>query len=283
MRIVCSLTSVMLSSGSTVKQSVDRSFDQPARVVLRLPKVVLETFLLRDVTRRGENTFELSVGRAERRCVVRHRRRLPRSGSHHELVVRDAILGEHLSNAVFGELRVGEILLEWRADERLAIGARHLAHLPVHVADDSERVGGHQRVDIRFDESAVVLLRLAQLSQDPLWLGEIVRNHREPDRNVCVVATQRDRDERRERRAIFADASQLARPFPGDAHVVEDRLGSPALHVVGAVKNERRRFADDIRGVVSVDAPRTIVPSEDHSVEILRDDRIFGRALKNRI
>jgi hypothetical protein len=67
------------------------------------------------------------------------------------------------ADAVLGALGIGEVILERRADQLVAAAAGDRAHLLVDVGDDAERVGGHQRVDVRLDEAAVVGLLLAQL------------------------------------------------------------------------------------------------------------------------
>jgi len=62
----------------------------------------------------------------------------------------------------FGPLRIGKVLLERRADQLIARAAGERLHLLVDVGNNAERIGGHQRVDVGFDERARVELLVAQ-------------------------------------------------------------------------------------------------------------------------
>src|SRR5207245_9394277 len=118
-----------------------------------------------------EHAPQLAVSPGEGGGVVRDDGLLAVAGPDGELVVGDAALREDLADALLGALRLGEVVLEGCADELVAAPASNLAHLAVHVGDDPERGGGHERVDVRLDEPAGVALLLAQLLLDLLLLG----------------------------------------------------------------------------------------------------------------
>jgi len=58
--------------------------------------------------------------------------------------------------------RIGEVVLERRADQLVASGTGQTLHLLVDVGDDAARIGGHQRIDVGFDERARVKVLIAQ-------------------------------------------------------------------------------------------------------------------------
>ena len=69
---------------------------------------------------------------------------------------------QHQLDGRLGPLRIGEVVLERRADQLVARAAGERLHLLVDVGDDAGRIGGHQRVDVGFDERARVELLVAQ-------------------------------------------------------------------------------------------------------------------------
>src|SRR5205807_10369877 len=115
-------------------------------------------------------------------------------------------------------------LLERGAHELLAPYSGHLAHLPVDVTDHPERIGRHQRVDVRFNEPAVVLLRLAEVAEQPLRFGEVPRDHRKADGRAPLIDPPRDRDEGDKLLTAFFDSLDLSRPLAALTSLVEDRL-----------------------------------------------------------
>src|SRR4029077_5844789 len=76
---------------------------------------------------------------------------------------RDLALSQRLAHTFFGELWIGEVLLEVRTYQRVAPDPGQSLHLLIHVGDDAHRVGGDQRVDVGLDQRARVHLRVAQL------------------------------------------------------------------------------------------------------------------------
>ena len=154
-------------------------------------------------------------------------------------------------------------------------------HLLVHVRDHAERVGGHQRVDVRFDQRPGIELRRLQLVGEPDLLGDVLGDQQVADRLAVGVAPRRDDDPRREALAALAQALDGAFPLAGGERRVEDLLRLAGLHVLGNVQHGRVRLADDFLGLVAVQAPRALVPQQDGAVERLADHRVLGRRLED--
>ena len=81
------------------------------------------------------------------------------------------LLAQHQLDARLGPLRIGEVVLERRADQLVARAAGERLHLLVDVGDDAGGIGGHQRVDVGFDQRARVELLVAQALIELLLLG----------------------------------------------------------------------------------------------------------------
>ena len=177
---------------------------------------VIQAFALRDVARGGEHALQLPVAVVEGRRVVGHHGFLAVPGACGELVVGDLLFAQHQLDAGLGPLRIGEVVLERRADQLVARAAGERLHLLVDVGDDAVRIGGHQRVDVRFDERARVELLVAQalielhpLGFDLLARGVVGADQQVADDGVLSVAQRRDRHDRREAAAVLADVGQL--------------------------------------------------------------------------
>src|SRR5207244_3149982 len=69
--------------------------------------------------------------------------------------------------------RIREILLEGRTDQLLAHGSGKGRHLLVHVSDNPQRIGGHQGVDVGFDERPGIELLVTQLLFQPFLLSAV--------------------------------------------------------------------------------------------------------------
>ena len=191
----------------------------PARVfeldVLLLQRL-LEALALGHVARRGEHALQPAVAVVEGGRVVGHHRLLAVPGARGELVVGDLAFGQHALDARLGPLRIGEVVLERRADQLVARAAGQRLHLLVDVGDDAARIGGHQRVDVGFDQRARVELLVAQplielrpLLFDLLARGVVGADQQIADDGVLRVAQRRDRHHRREAAAVLADVGQL--------------------------------------------------------------------------
>jgi hypothetical protein len=112
--------------------------------------------------------------------------------------------------------RIGEVVLERRADQLVARAAGQRLGLLVDVGDDAARIRGHQRVDVRFDQRARVEVLVAQalvelhpLLFDLLARGVVGADQQVADDRVLRVAQRRDRHHRREAAAVLADVGQL--------------------------------------------------------------------------
>ena len=60
------------------------------------------------------------------------------------------------SDARLGPFRVGEVVIERRADQLVTRATGEYLHLLVDVGNETGRIGGYQRVDVGFDERACV-------------------------------------------------------------------------------------------------------------------------------
>ena len=192
---------------------------------------LLETFALSDVARGGEHALQLAVAIVESGGVVGHYRFLAVPGARGQLIVGDLASAQHPLDAGFGPVGIGEVILERRADQFVARAAGERFHLLVDVGDDAGRVGGHQGVDIRFDQRARVELLVAQALIEQLLLGlhllagRIVGADQQiADDRARVVAQRRDRHDRRKAAAVLADIGQLIDVFDAARGLEDQRL-----------------------------------------------------------
>ena len=98
---------------------------------------LLEAFALGDVARRGEHALQLPVAVVEGGRVVGDHGFLAVPGARGELVVGDLASAQHPLDARLGPLRIGEVVLERRADQLIARAAGERLHLLVDVGDDA--------------------------------------------------------------------------------------------------------------------------------------------------
>ncbi len=176
----------------------------------------LEAFALGDVARGGEHALQPAIPVVEGGRVVGHDCFLPVPGARRQLVVGDVLFVQHQLDGRFGPLRIGEVLLERRADQLVTCAVGERLHLLVHVRDDAGRVGRHDRVDVGLDERARVELLVAQalielllLCFDLLARGVVRADQQVADDGVVRVAQSRDRHDGREAAAVLADVGQL--------------------------------------------------------------------------
>ena len=129
---------------------------------VRLLERLLEAFALGDVARRGEHALQPPVTVMEGGRVVGHHGEGAIPGARGELVVGDLAFAQHAVDARFRTAGIGEVVLEGRADQLVARAPGQGLHLLVDVGDDAPWIGGHQGVDVGFDERARVELLVAQ-------------------------------------------------------------------------------------------------------------------------
>ena len=79
-----------------------------------------------------------------------------------ELVVGNILFAQHQLDACLGSFLIGKIIMERRTDQLVARAAGKQFHLLVDVRNDPERIGRHDRIDVRFDERTRVKLLVAQ-------------------------------------------------------------------------------------------------------------------------
>ncbi len=142
----------------------------------------LDPLTLRDVARRREDALQRTVPVVKGGRVIGHHRLLPIAGARRQLVVGDLLFPQHELDPRLGPLRIGEVALEWRADQFIAGAAGERLHLLVDVRDDAGGIGGHQRVDVGFDQRARV---------DHLTCGVIGANQEIADDGVLGVPQRR--------------------------------------------------------------------------------------------
>ena len=113
------------------------------------------------ISRAAANTPCKVLAVVERRRVVGHHGHLAVTRTRGELVVGD--LPSPSTRLIgLGARRVGEVVLERRADQLVARAPGERLHLLVDVGDDAPRVGRHQRVDVGLDQRARVEVLVAQ-------------------------------------------------------------------------------------------------------------------------
>ena len=130
--------------------------------VLQLDVLFLEhqvqAFALGHVTRRGENSLELPVTVVEGGGVEGDHRLGAVSGPGGEFVIGDLLFPQHQLDAGFGPIRIGEVILEGGPDQFVPGAARQYLHLLVDVGDDPRGIGGHDGVDVGFEQGPGVEL-----------------------------------------------------------------------------------------------------------------------------
>src|SRR5216684_5541451 len=129
----------------------------------------------------------MSVRPLEGRGVVGYHVLSAILGADRELVVGNAVLGQHLANTVLRAVRIRKIILKWRADQVFGRAARDRAHLTVNVGDDPERIGSHQRVDVRLDQASRVGLLLPHRLFDLFLLRDVASGGENTDHGSARI------------------------------------------------------------------------------------------------
>jgi hypothetical protein len=112
----------------------------------------VQALALRDIPRRGEHPLQSPLPVVESGRVEGDHRLLAIPAARRELVVGDLAFGQDLPDARFGQLRIREEMLERRADQLVPGATGERLHLLVDVGDDALGIGGHDRVDVGFDQ-----------------------------------------------------------------------------------------------------------------------------------
>ena len=194
-------------------QAVDRRFDQAAVVRLRIAQRAFERLLLGDVARGGEHALQPALAVVERRGVVRHHRLAPVFRLGGQFIVGDLAFAQHQFDAFFGARRLGKVVLERLADQKFAAMPGQIFHLLVDVADDADRVGRHQGVDIRLDQRAGIELGRLELFGEADLVGNVFRDRQVADRRAKRVAARRGHHAGRKFGAVSAAPLQGAFPL----------------------------------------------------------------------
>ena len=159
----------------------------------------------------------------EGRCVVGNHVLRAVLGAGGQFIIGHLALAEHALDASLRPCRIGEKILEWRADEAFTRTARQRLHLLVHIGDDAGRIGGHDRVDVGFDQRARIELLVAQRLLCCVFAGDIAKHQDSPHHQTVAIT---------DRRAAVGDVAFAA--VAGD----QDRMVGQALN--GAVRQGRR-------------------------------------------
>ena len=177
---------------------------------------LIENLALRDVTRGGEHPLQDPVAIVEGGGIQGHHGFLAVPDAHGELIVGDLLVAQHEFDDCLGPLGIGEVFLERRADQFVAGAVGERLHLFVDVGDDTGRVGGHQGVDIGFEQGARVELLVAQaltkllLFRLDLLAGRVVGADQQiTDNGAVLVAQGRHRHHRRKAAAVLPDIGQF--------------------------------------------------------------------------
>ena len=177
---------------------------------------LVEPLTLCDIARGGEYSLELAVAVMKGGGVVRHDGFLAVAGARGKFVVRDPAAAEYAFDAGLGPFGVGEVVFERGADEFIAGAAGERFHLLIDVGDDTGGVGGHQSVDVGFNERAGVELLVAQALIELLLLGfdlfarcVVGANQQVADDAAGVVAQSGDGYHSGKAAPVFADIGQL--------------------------------------------------------------------------
>ncbi len=182
--------------------------------------------------------------------VVGHHGERAVPGTRGELVVGDPALVQHAVDARLGPARIGEVVLERGADQLVARASGQRLRLLVDVGDDAARVGGHEGIDVRFEERSRVkllvaesLVELRSLFFDLLARSVVGADEEIADDDILCVAQRRDRHHRREPAPVLADVRQLVNVLD-PARCLEDQGLEPRGNGSGELEAQGGRTCD---------------------------------------
>ena len=177
---------------------------------------LVELFALRDITRCGEHTLQRPSTVIKRRSVVGHHRLFAIQGARREFVIGNLVFSQYLVDGRLGPVGIREIALKGGAYQFIPRATRECFHLLVRIGNDAKRIGGHQCVDVGFNQRARIELLVAQTLVKLLSLfpnqfagGIVGADEQVADDGVVVVAQRGDRHDHRKTAAVLADIRQL--------------------------------------------------------------------------
>ena len=181
---------------------------------------MLEQFQLRHVARCGKHALQDPVAVVEGGRVVGHDGEGAIPGARGELVVGDFAFVQHPVDRRLGPARVGEVILEGRADQLVTRAPGQRLRLFVDVGDDAPWIGRNHGIDVGFDERARVevlvaqpLIELHALLFD-LLAGSVVGTDQQiADDGVLRVTQSSDGHHCRKPAAVLPDVGQLVDIF----------------------------------------------------------------------
>ena len=109
---------------------------------------MIQTLAFGDVARGSEHPLQPPVPIVEGRRIVGDHGFLAVPGARCQLVVGDFLFAQHELDARLGQLRIGEVVLERRANQLVTHAPGQRLHLLVDVCDDARRVSRHDCVDV---------------------------------------------------------------------------------------------------------------------------------------
>lgn len=150
----------------------------------------------------------------------------------------------------------------------------------VDVADDADRVGRHQGVDVRLDQRTGIQLGRLEFFGEADFVGNVFRDRQVADRRTKRVAARRDHHAGRKIGAVPAPPLQGAFPFARDQRRSENLAWHAGGNVGRRMQLRRIHLADHFVRLLAVKSPRALVPPQDGAIHVLADDRVFGRGLQ---
>ena len=123
---------------------------------------VVPPFALRDIAGGGKNALEHAVAVIEVGGIVGNHGLGAILAAGREFVVSDFAFAEHAIDARFGPGGVGKVVFKRSPDQFLTGSAGEGFHLVIDIGNRAAGVGGHDGIDIGFDQGAGVELLVPQ-------------------------------------------------------------------------------------------------------------------------
>ena len=173
---------------------------------------LIELFALRNITRCGEHTLQRPSPVIKRRSVVGHHRLFAIQGARREFVIGNLVFSQYLVDGRLGPVGIREIALKGGAYQFIPRATSECFHLLVRIGNDAKRIGGHQCVNVGFNQRTRIELLVAQTLVKLLSLflnqfagGVVGADEQVADDGVLWVTQRGDGHDCGEAAAIFAE------------------------------------------------------------------------------
>ena len=267
------------------------------RLVSGLPQGRLVLLALGDVARGGKHPLEHPIAVVQGRRVVGHHGLLAVPVARRQFVVGHLLLAQHQVDAGLGAIGIGEEILERGADQLVARTTGQRLHLLVDVGDDARRIGGHQGVDVGFEQRPRVELVIAQALRQlalfgfDLLAGRVVGTDQQvADDGLLRVPQGRHRDHRGQAAPVLADVGQFVDVLDPARCLEDERFETrcngrlefdaegrgPRDHFLGIRDVGGRDRVQHVGGGIAQHALGTDVEDLDHALRVGRDAREVG-------